>query len=108
MVMMRLVKGWMRLPVQRAMVSARASSQRGRIADHAAVGPFEMGVARRQVGLAEDDDAPFEAALGGDRAERRVGLLHQRLVDAHHEVEARRLIGGGSISRAASSNGAQR
>jgi hypothetical protein len=85
MVFLHLDQGCVLLPVQRAMVSARASST---AACHGIIPPRPIRDGRRpaQVGLAEDDDAPFEAALGGEEARAASGLLHQRLVDAHDEV----------------------
>lgn len=58
----------------------------GAVAHDAAIGPFHPGIAGGEIGLAQDDEAPFEAAFAGEALHERLGLVHQPVVHAHHQM----------------------
>src|SRR5882724_5812032 len=61
----------------------------GRVADDPAVGPFDLAVADRDLGLGDHHDAALEAAGAGDLVEPGTGDFMQGVVDAHHDVRRR-------------------
>lgn len=56
------------------------------LAQDAAVGPLDARVARRDVGLAHDDEAAFVPALSGEAADQGVDLRDEPLVHANDEM----------------------
>src|SRR5438477_1011304 len=60
-----------------------------RVADDPAVGPFDLAIADRDLGLGDHHDAALEAAGAGDLVEPGAGDFMQGVVDAHYDVRRR-------------------
>lgn len=69
----------------------------GAIAHHAAVGPLHPGIARRQVGLAENDEAALEAALAREPLHQGLGIVEEAVMNPHDEMgDAAQVLEGGT------------
>lgn len=68
----------------------------GAVAHDAAVGPLHPGITRRQVGLAENDEAALEAALSRKPLHQGLGIVEEAVMDPHDEVgDAAQVLQGG-------------